>query len=324
MKRRIAIVAGGDSTEYEVSLKSAAGIKSFLDPELYESYVVLIHGLSWSVLLDDGGKADIDRNDFSFQKDGQKCLFDYAYITIHGTPGENGFLQGYFELIRMKYSTCGVLASALTYDKFATNQYLQHFGVSIAESLLIKKGQEINVDEIISTIPLPFFVKPSGGGSSFGVTKVKTPEAVIPAIEEAFTEADHIIVEAFMDGREFSCGCLKTPTLSICLPATEVITHNEFFDFNAKYNGQVEEITPANISEDLMKRMQGVTSAIYDILGAKGIIRVDYIVTAGDKINLLEVNTTPGMTATSFIPQQVRAAGLTMKEVMTAVIEASF
>ena len=324
MKRTIAIVAGGDTSEYEVSLRSAQGIYSFIDKEKYTLYIVGMHGLDWHVRLDDGRTLPIDRNDFSFQLDGQKVKFDFAYITIHGTPGEDGRLQGYFDMLRIPYSCCGVLAAALTYDKFACNQYLHAYGVRIAESLLLRQGQTITDDEVVEKIGLPCFIKPSLGGSSFGVTKVKTREQIQPAIAKAFGEAQEVVVEAFMDGTELTCGCYKTRDKSVVFPISEVVSHNEYFDYKAKYNGESDEITPARISDELTDRVKKLTSAIYDILGAQGIIRVDYIVTEGDKINLLEVNTTPGMTAASFIPQQVRAAGLDIKDVMTDIIENKF
>ena len=324
MKRTIAIVAGGDTSEYEVSLRSAQGIYSFIDKEKYTLYIVGMHGLDWHVRLDDGRTLPVDRNDFSFQLDGQKVKFDFAYITIHGTPGEDGRLQGYFDMLRIPYSCCGVLAAALTYDKFACNQYLHAYGVRIAESLLLRQGQTITDDEVVEKIGLPCFIKPSLGGSSFGVTKVKTREQIQPAIAKAFDEAQEVVVEAFMDGTELTCGCYKTRGKSVVFPISEVVSHNEYFDYKAKYNGESDEITPARISDELADRVKKLTSAIYDILGAQGIIRVDYIVTEGDKINLLEVNTTPGMTATSFIPQQVRAAGLDIKDVMTDIIENKF
>lgn len=324
MKRIIAIVAGGDTSEYEISLRSAQGIYSFIDKEKYTLYIVGMHGLDWHVRLDDGRILPIDRNDFSFQLDGQKVKFDFAYITIHGTPGEDGRLQGYFDMLHIPYSCCGVLAAALTYDKFACNQYLHAYGVRIAESLLLRQGQTITDDEVVEKIGLPCFIKPSLGGSSFGVTKVKTREQIQPAIAKAFDEAQEVLVEAFMDGTELTCGCYKTRGKSVVFPVTEVVSHNEYFDYKAKYNGESDKITPARISDELSDRVKKLTSAIYDILGAQGIIRVDYIVTGGDKINLLEVNTTPGMTVTSFIPQQVRAAGLDIKDVMTDIIENKF
>lgn len=324
MKRIIAIVAGGDTSEYEVSLRSAQGIYSFISQEQYELYIVVMHGTDWHVQLPDGSTEPVDRNDFSFTHGGRRVNFDFAYITIHGTPGEDGRLQGYFDMLHIPYSTCGVLASALTYDKFACNQYLHAFGVRIAESLLLRSGQSVTDEDVMQKIGLPCFVKPSLGGSSFGVTKVKTREQIQPAIAKAFGEAREVLVEAFLDGTEITCGCYKTKDKTVVLPITEVVSHHEYFDYDAKYCGDSDEITPARIPDSLSQRVKQLTSAIYDILGASGIIRVDYIITEGDKINLLEVNTTPGMTATSFIPQQVRAAGLKMEEVMADIIEDKF
>ena len=324
MKRTIAIVAGGDSSEYIVSLRSAQGIYSFIDKEKYYLYIVMMKGLDWHVQLPDETTCPIDRNDFSFQLNGEKITFDFAYITIHGTPGENGRLQGYFDMMGIPYSCCGVLAAALTFNKFVCNQYLRGFGVRIAEALSLRQGQTVSDNDVIEKIGLPCFIKPSLGGSSFGVTKVKTREQIQPAIAKAFEEGEEVVIEAFMDGTEITCGCYKTKDKSVVFPITEVVTHNEYFDYDAKYNGQVDEITPARIPNELRDRVQMLTSAIYDILGAQGIIRIDYIITEGDKINLLEVNTTPGMTPTSFIPQQVRAAGLNITDVMTDIIENKF
>ncbi len=324
MKRTIAIVGGGDTSEFHVSLRSAQGIYSFIDKEKYTLYIVEMHGLDWHVQLPDGGVTPIDRNDFSFQFNGGKVKFDFAYITIHGTPGEDGHLQGYFDMLGIPYSCCGVLAAALTYDKFACNQYLKSFGIRIADSLMLRRGQSVSDEDVLNKIGLPCFIKPSLGGSSFGVTKVKSKEQIQPAISKAFDEAKEVVVEAFMEGTEVTCGCYKTKEKSVVFPITEVVTQNEFFDYDAKYNGQVSEITPARLSAELTERIQTLTSAIYDILGASGIIRVDYIITSGEKINLLEVNTTPGMTPTSFIPQQIRAAGLDIKDVMADIIENVF
>ena len=324
MKRTIAIVAGGDSSEYIVSLRSAQGIYSFIDKEKYNLYIVMMKGLDWHVQLPDETTCPIDRNDFSFQLNGEKITFDFAYITIHGTPGENGRLQGYFDMMGIPYSCCGVLAAALTFNKFVCNQYLRGFGVRIAVALSLRQGQTVSDNDVIEKIGLPCFIKPSLGGSSFGVTKVKTREQIQPAIAKAFEEGEEVVIEAFMDGTEITCGCYKTKDKSVVFPITEVVTHNEYFDYDAKYNGQVDEITPARIPNELRDRVQMLTSAIYDILGAQGIIRIDYIITEGDKINLLEVNTTPGMTPTSFIPQQVRAAGLNITDVMTDIIENKF
>lgn len=324
MKRIIAIVAGGDSSEHDVSMRSAEGIYSFIDKDKYTLYIVELTKKKWEALLPDGSRAPIDKNDFSFSHDGQKVKPDFAYITIHGTPGENGILQGYFELLGIPYSTCDVLVSAMTFSKFTLNQYLKGFGVRVAESLLVNKRHGISDQDVIEKIGLPCFIKPNASGSSFGVTKVKTADQIQPALKAAFAESDDVMIEAFMDGIELANGCYKTKDKSVVFPITEVVSKNEFFDYNAKYKGEVTEITPARLSPELTDRVQKLTSAIYDILGCRGIVRVDYIITEGDKINMLEINTTPGMTATSFIPQQVRAAGIDIKDVMTDIIEDSF
>ena len=323
-KRTIAIVAGGDSSELPVSLRSAQGIYSFIDKERYNLYIVEMQGKRWEVVLPNGEKTPIDRNDFSFTENGEKKIFDFAYITIHGTPGENGILQGYFDLLEIPYSSCNVLVSAITFNKFTCNQYLKGFGIRVSESMVLRKGFEILDEEVINKVGLPCFIKPNAGGSSFGVTKVKTKEDIQPAIEKAFGESDEVIIEAFMQGTEITCGCYKTKDKEVVFPITEVVTSNEFFDYDAKYNGQVDEITPARIPEETAERVRLLTSAIYDILGCDAIIRIDYIITEGEKVNMLEINTTPGMTATSFIPQQVRAAGLDIKDVMTDIIENKF
>ena len=345
MKRNIAIIAGGDSSEYEVSLRSAAGIESFLaDQQQYTTTIVLLRGTDWKAQIksqEPGTKnqnewAEINKNDFSYTYNGVKHSFDFAYITIHGTPGENGVLQGYLDMIGLPYSCCGVLAAAMTFNKYTCNHYLKGFGIKVAESVLLRKeaigrlGDEAIGEDIVAQVGLPCFIKTNVGGSSFGVTKVKTLEEVKPAIEKAFAEGDEVICEAFMKGIEITCGAYKTKNKAVAFPITEVVTSNEFFDYDAKYNGQVDEITPARIPDEVRDAVQAMTLKIYDILGCKGIIRVDYILTGDEakgerlEINLLEVNTTPGMTATSFIPQQVRAAGLNIGQVLSEIVEDNF
>ncbi|MBQ8464178.1 MAG: D-alanine--D-alanine ligase [Prevotella sp.] len=329
-KRMIAIVCGGDSSEHDVSLRSAQGLYSFFDKDRYDVYIVDVKGTDWQVELPDGTTSRINLNDFSFKENEQNRHFDYAYITIHGTPGENGILQGYLDLVHIPYSTSGVLVEALTFDKFMLNQYLRGYGVKVAESVLVRRGQErqISKKDIIDIVGMPCFVKPANDGSSFGVSKVRKPDQLAAAMRKAMMESDEVMIEQFLDGTEITVGCYKTKQKTVVLPVTEVVTKNEFFDYDAKYNGQVDEITPARIPDELAKRVQDLTSAIYDILHCNGIIRIDYIITKGedgsDVINMLEINTTPGMTATSFIPQQVRAAGLTMTEVLTDIVENQF
>ena len=328
LKRTIAIVCGGDSSEHDVSMHSAQGLYSFFDKERYNIYIVDVKGIDWHVELEDGTSAPIDKNDFSFIENGKHIEFDYAYITIHGAPGENGIMQGYFDLIHLPYSTSSVLVEALTFDKYVLNNYLRGFGVNVADSILIRRGEEYNEEEIEKRLGMPCFVKPAADGSSFGVSKVKNIDQLAPALRVAFMESDEVMIEGFLDGTEISQGVYKTKDKSIVFPATEVVTSNEFFDYNAKYNGQVQEITPARINPDTAKRVAAETSRIYDILHANGIIRIDYIISkdkeGNDVINMLEINTTPGMTATSFIPQQVRAAGLDIKEVLSEIVENQF
>lgn len=311
-------------------MRSAQGIKSFLEEETdYASCIVEISSAAWEALTDGSNRSKVDLNDFSFSDGQARVKPDYAYITIHGTPGENGILQGYFDLIRLPYSTGGVLAEALTFNKFALNQFLRPQGVNTAGSVLIRKEQaaRLSDEEIARRIGLPCFVKPNAGGSSFGVSKVKRIEDLAAAIDKAMRESPEVMAESFIQGVEVTCGCYKTRKSSVVLPVTEVVTGNEFFDYNAKYNGQVKEITPARLTAKTTTRVQAETSKIYDLIGCRGIVRIDYILTGrpgGEQINLLEVNTTPGMTPTSFIPQQVKAAGLKMGGVLSDIIEDSF
>ena len=244
MKRKIAIIAGGDSSEHEVSLRSASGIYSFMDKERYDCTIVVFNGKDWVAIPNDVMSADkplndemmaqacpIDKNDFSFTRGSVKHTFDFAYITIHGTPGENGILQGYLDMIGLPYSCCGVLAAALTFNKYACNHYLSYFGFHIANSLMLRAGQKWpNAPKIAETLGLPCFIKSNVGGSSFGCTKVKTVEDIYPAIERAFREGDEVICESFMKGTEVTCGVYKTKDKAVAFPITEVVTHNEFFD----------------------------------------------------------------------------------------------
>lgn len=330
VKRTIALVYGGDSSEHDVSLKSALGLNSFFDKKRYDIYMVDVKGNEWKVDMGNGDTAFIDRNDFSFVYDGKKVCFDYAYITVHGTPGENGLLQGYFDLLHIPYSTSGVLVEALTFDKYVLNNYLRGFGIRVADSILVRRGEEHLLDEeaLAARLGMPCFVKPAADGSSFGVSKVKNIDQLAPALRVAMMESDEVMIESYLQGTEISIGCYKTRNHSVVLPATEVVTHNEFFDYDAKYNGQVEEITPARIHPDTAREVAKITSNIYDLLHCNGIIRIDYIITkdaaGNDVINMLEVNTTPGMTPTSFIPQQVRAANLNITDVLTEIIENQF
>ncbi|WP_430811338.1 MULTISPECIES: D-alanine--D-alanine ligase [unclassified Carboxylicivirga] len=319
-KKNIGVIYGGYSSEIIVSEKSKDGVMSFIDATQYNRYPILITREKWCAVIEKEEYV-IDKNDFSFVKNGEKINIDYAYITIHGTPGENGLLQGYFNMLGIPHSTCDVEAAAITFNKFTCNTYLKGFGVAVADSVLVRKGHQFNSNNIIEQLGLPCFVKPNAGGSSFGITKVKEGGQLLAAIEKAFEESDQVIIEQFIGGTELTCGLYKTQKGQTLLPLTEVVSQNEFFDFEAKYTAsKVEEITPARVDDKVRDRIQSISSLIYDILACKGIVRIDYIIN-DNKIFLLEVNTTPGMTVTSFIPQQIEAAGLNIKEVFCEIIE---
>ena len=319
IKKNIAVIWGGYSSEREVSERSAQGIYSFLNKSIYNVIKVSIDHDNWTAQLDNHSYP-INKNDFSFKTDSQHIKFDFAYIIIHGTPGEDGPLQGYFDMLNIPYSSSGLLACALTFSKFTCNNYLKSFGIKVANSILIKQDEQYNTTEIAKELKLPLFVKPNVGGSSFAITKVKAEKHLQDAINEAFTEANEVLVESFVDGTEVTCGCYKTKTGKVALPITEVVTHNEFFDYEAKYEGEVDEITPARISDEMTEYIKQLTLKLYDLVDAKGIIRADYIISNNEPI-LLEINTVPGMTETSFIPQQVEAANLSMTDVLTEIIE---
>ena len=325
MKKIIAVIAGGDSSEHDVSMRSAAGISSWLDRDKFDVYVIETRGTDWQAHLPNGAVSKVFLHNFSFKDEwGKDIKPDYAYITVHGTPGENGILQGYFDLLRIPYSTCSLLVEALTFDKFTLNQYLKGFGIRVAENVLLRKGTEVDAAAIVQKVGLPCFIKPNAGGSSFGVTKCKSVDDVADAVEKARNESDDVLIESMLTGVEISNGVYRSSNGIKVLPITEVVPKTEFFDYDAKYNGMVEEITPARFSDATTDRIKKLTAAIYEILGASGIIRVDYIISKNEKgddvINMLEINTTPGMTPTSFIPQQVRAEGLEMKDVLNEVI----
>ena len=319
-RRNIAVIYGGYSSEEVVSRKSAEGVLSFIDKDKYNLYPVLITRDKWSVELN-GSTWPVDKAEFSAEINGQKVSFDFAYITIHGTPAEDGILQGYLKMLNVPHSTCDVLAAAVTFNKFVCNHYLKSFGVNVANSVILRQSHPYEVKDIALKTGFPCFVKPNAGGSSFGVTKVRELSELEPAIKKAFKESDEVIIEQFLKGTEVTCGLYKTAEKAVIFPITEVVSTNEFFDFEAKYTpGKAHEITPARISDELTLSIKKQSSIIYDLIGCKGIVRMDYII-SDNRPFLLEVNTTPGMTITSFIPQQIRAAGMDIKEVFTDVIE---
>lgn len=321
MKKNIAVVYGGDSSEFVVSVKSSKNVFESIDSTIYNVWKVQIQGLNWEVFEGDKVIARVDKSDFSFVRNSEKIQFDFAYITIHGTPGEDGKLQGYFDLVKIPYSTCSVYSSALTFNKYFCSNYLRNFGVLMAKSVRLFKGDVINPDQLIEELGLPVFVKPNAGGSSFGVTKVKEKGQLQAALELAMKESHDILVEQFIDGTEFTCGLVKLSDQELIFPVTEVIPQNEFFDYEAKYvAGKTDEITPARISTELTQKVQQLSSRIYDLCDCSGIVRVDYILKDGE-FYFLEVNTTPGMTATSFVPQQIAAMGRKLGDVLGLIIE---
>jgi len=321
--RTIAVVAGGDSSEFEISVKSATEVSKTLS-DRYIVYIILIKGTNWFYEDKKGRFHNIDKNDFSLSVNDSRIRFDAVFIAIHGTPGENGLLQGYFDIMGIPYTSCGAFCSALTFNKQACKLYLKEYKIPMADALLIRKGEKIDQNQIIKQTGLPCFVKPNDSGSSFGVTKVKKKEDLLAAIEFAFKESSEVMIEAFMDGREIACGVVKTRSKTIILPVTEIISKNEFFDYEAKYTpGKSDEVTPANISPSVTDEIQSLSSVIYDLLGCKGIVRVDFII-VDQKPYFLEINTVPGMTEESLVPKQAKAAEITLETLYSMVVEDLF
>jgi D-alanine-D-alanine ligase len=321
--RTIAIVAGGDSSEYEISVKSAVAVSNILS-EKYTIYIIMIRGVNWYWEDKKGRYHSIDRNDFSLIVDDSKIRFDAVFIAIHGSPGENGLLQGYFDMIQIPYSSCGFFCSALTFNKQACKLFLKEYRIPMAEAVLIRKCDQIDPEDIIGHTGLPCFVKPNDSGSSFGVTKVRDKDKLISAVETAFKESDEVLIETFMNGREVACGIIKTRKKTLILPVTEIISKNEFFDFEAKYTpGKSDEVTPAELPPELTIIIQELSSRIYDLLDCKGIVRVDFII-INDRPFFLEINTVPGMTTESIIPKQAKAAGIDLHDLYSMVIEDLF
>lgn len=321
--RTIAIVAGGNSSEYGISVKSATEALKVLSPS-YSAYIIMIRGTNWYWEDSKGRCYGIDKNDFTLKLDDEKIRFDAVFMAIHGSPGENGLLQGYFDMLQIPYTSCSAFCSALTFNKQACKLYLKEYGIPMATALLIRRSDEISPEEIAKNIGLPCFIKPNDSGSSFGVTKVKSEKEIMPAIIRAFEESDEVMAEAFMKGREVACGVVKTSKKTVILPVSEIISKNEFFDYEAKYTpGKSDEVTPANLSEEMAGRIQDLSSRIYDLLGCRGIVRVDFILT-GEEPWFLEINSVPGMTMESLIPKQVEAAGIELLDIYSMVIEDLF
>jgi len=321
--RTIAVVAGGDSSEYEVSVRSAKEVRKVLSSR-YIVYIIMIRGTNWYWEDGKGRYHKVDKNDFILITDDYRIRFDAVFIAIHGTPGENGLLQGYFDMMQIPYTSCDSFCSALTFNKQACKLYLKEYGILMAEAILLRKKEKPDTEEIIHKTGLPCFVKPNDSGSSFGVSMVKKKEDLLPAIKKAFKESDEVMIEAFMKGREMACGVVKTMSRSLILPVTEIISRNEFFDYEAKYTpGKSVEITPANIPLKIKEDVQRLSSEIYDLLGCKGIVRVDFIL-IGEQPYFLEINTVPGMTEESLVPKQAQAAGIPLSELCSMVIKDLF
>ena len=312
--KRVAVIEGGYSSEKAVSIKSAQTVFENLDRSKFEPTRVLIDQNEWTA-YDDSGRYTIDKNDFSFSKNNQRIQFEYAFIVIHGTPGEDGKLQSYFDMIGLPYNTSSAAITSLTFQKFHCNRYLSTFGIEVAEAVLIKKGDNINQQEILNKVGLPCFVKPTDAGSSFGISKVKEENQLLDAVNHAFEHGEEVIIEAFISGRELTNGVYRDEEGIQILPITEIISENEFFDYEAKYKGKSNEVTPAKISIDLEKKIKDLTFKIYDILGMKGIARIDYIVNDDGTPFLIEINSVPGMSKESIVPQMLNFKKLDIRAV---------
>ncbi|WP_407427139.1 D-alanine--D-alanine ligase [Arcticibacter sp.] len=326
MKNTIALVTGGFTGESYVSFKSAEVIEKNIDRDKFDVYTIVVTRESWYYVDENAVKHPVDKNDFSIVLDDSVIRFDAVFIGLHGSPGEDGKLQGYFDMLGMPYTTCDALTSAITMNKGYTKAIVQGVkDLHIARSLQLFSHSPLSSEEILAHLNLPLFIKPNNGGSSIGMTKVKTAEELPGALERAFNEDTQVLVEEFISGREFSIGVYKGKEGVQVLPATEVVTTREFFDFEAKYTpGATEEITPGRMTEEELERVEAIIKAVYNKLNCRGVIRVDYFLEEGTgKFFFIEVNTVPGQTETSFIPQQVRAAGKTIKDFYSELIEMS-
>ncbi len=323
MKKKIAIVAGGDSGEYVISIKSSKNIKKSLDSNKYIPFVIVVRGLNWFYLDDFEKEIPVNKDDFSITINGEKITFDCAFITIHGTPGEDGKLQGYFDLLRIPYTGAGQLQSAITFNKHIANQLVAHWGFPVARNLKIRKDENISSDHILENVTLPVFVKPNKGGSSLGTTKVDLKEDLIKNIMLALEHDDEVLVEEYLPGIELTCGTIRYNNEIKTFPVTEIVskTASKFFDYEAKYTkGASDEITPARISNELSDKVQQSSKFLYEKFELSGIVRFDYIF-CRDVLYFLEVNTVPGMTDESIVPQQAAAAGVNITHLFSLTID---
>jgi len=322
MKKRIALVTGGYSGEAEISYKSVITVGNNLDREKFEVYKIDINPAGWMYEAEDGQRTPVNKDDFSVQSNGQRITFDGVLMCIHGTPGEDGKLQGYFDMLNLPYTSCDAATSALTFNKRYTVAVAAFAGIKVAKSLHLFKHTPVAAASVLTQLQLPVFVKPNNGGSSIGMSKVNEADKLDEAIEKAFKEDDQVLIEEFIKGREFTIGVFKTKGEIITLPITEVISKKEFFDYEAKYQGMSEEITPAQVDEAVAIQVRKAAQKIYELLNCRGIVRIDFIYNeeAGEPY-MLEVNTVPGQSEASIIPQQVKAMGWTLKDFYTAVVE---
>lgn len=322
MGKKIALITGGYSSEAVISYKSAATIQSNIDTVKWDCYLIDIHPDGWFYRTKDGEKIIVDKNDFSIKVDGEHIKFDAVLVGLHGTPGEDGKLQGYFDCLGIPYTSCDAATSALTFNKRYTVAVAAFAGIHVAKSLHLFKNETLSVDDILAQLSLPVFVKPNNGGSSIGMSKVNQAADVELALQKAFKEDEQILVEEFIKGREFTIGVFKTKGKVVCLPMTEIISKNDFFDFEAKYQGKSEEVTPANASEKIALQIKQTAEKIYRVFNCKGIVRIDFIYDEAKEVPyMLEINTVPGQSAASIVPQQVKAMNSTLKEFYSLLIE---
>lgn len=318
---KVALLAGGNSSEREIALGSANQIASALDSAKYDVKVIDLHYRNMTYTAPDGTEWEVDKNDFSLTVAGEKIVFDYALIIIHGTPGEDGKLQGYLDMMGIPYSSCSQTSSTITFDKISTKRAVAGRGINLAREVFICRGDKVEPQAIVDKLGLPIFVKPNASGSSFGVTKVTAVEQIEAAVEAAFAESDQVLIEECIVGREFGCGVVVTEDREILLPITEIVSKRDFFDYQAKYTeGLSDEITPAQISEDVRKKLNRMTLEAYRACRCSGIVRIDFIVTQAGEPYMIEINSIPGMSSGSIVPKQVREAGMTLGELYDIVI----
>ena len=321
MKKKIALVTGGFSGEAQISYKSATTIYNHLDKDLYDVYKIDIRPEGWIYEDEKGMKSAIDKNDFSINVGNQKIRFDAAFMGMHGTPGEDGKLQGYFDLLQIPYTSCNAATSALTFNKRYTLAVAAMAGIQVAQSVHLFKHTGYDVAHILNTLQLPYFVKPNNGGSSIGMSKVTRPEQLEEALQKAFGEDDQVLVEEMIQGREFTVGVYKTKGKINVLPMTEVTAHNEFFDFEAKYGGKSSEVTPAQMPEEWRRNIEAAAQKIYAVFDCRGVVRIDFIYNEEKGAPyMLEINTVPGQSEASIIPQQVAAAGMQLNDFYSSLL----